>query len=206
MALTAAALVARLRVRLSANVDDAKLTAASLLQDVNDGLAALSEERDWPWLEALATITLVGETQAYPLPDGCTRLRLLSIGRNVIDPISYHDLVQDGTSFLGKPRQYAVVGNDVYFDPEPAAADTVAVFYQKAENVLVDDGDTTLLPDRYASLGITFAAVYSAIRLREQALLTTLLKLKDDEVQRTYDTAVRSSVAPRVTTRRDNRI
>lgn len=205
MALTATLLTSRVRSRLEATTDDQRLTDAEILLCINDGMASLSEERDWPWLEATTTISLVAGTTSYPLPSNATRLHLLSVGGHELDFVQYRDLLRYH-NVQGAPVRYSVVGGNVIVSPEPVAAETLDVYYQRSENVLVSGSDTVLCPDRYASIATTYAALYAAIRVRDQNLIASLSKLQKDELTRTYDAVNRASVAPRILTRFDTRI
>lgn len=207
MALTKANLIPRLRSRLSSTTDDALLTASSLLEDLNNGIAAFAEERDWPWLEATGTIALVAGTDTYDLPDGLTRIHMMTIDdAPVLEEVQYRDLLRWQLQAPGTPRYYATVAGTVVVAPMPISDSTISIFYQQEDAVLVGDSDSCAVPTRYASVLLTFAAIYAAIRIQDQNLTNALYKLKDDEVNRTMDALQRSSVPVKISTRQDSRL
>lgn len=205
MALTATQMTSRVRSRLQALADDDRLSDAEILVCINDGMASFSEERDWPWLEATTTIPLVAGTASYALPASATRLHLLSVNGYVLDLVQYRELLPV-SQIDAPPSRYAVVGNNIVVAPTPISAETLDVYYQRSENVLVSGADTLLCPDRYASIATTYSALYAAIRLKDQSVIADLSKLQKEELTRTYDAVNRASVAPRIQTRSDTRI
>lgn len=202
---TAAQLVDRLRMRLAAVEDDVLLPDTTLLACVNDGLIALAEERDWPWLETRATIAVVSGTSEYALPADLTRIHNVFIGGRKITSVLYEELERNTTRQPGPAVEFAEVGQQLILSPVPNANAEIRIHYQRFEDELVADGDTPLLPSRYASLAVSFAAVYAAIITRDHAFLQDVMKLKDDELKRSLNSLNQSTVGPRIITRNDNR-
>lgn len=207
MAITLTNLQDALRARLSATTDDARHTAANLTQDINFGLSAFAEERDWPWLEALDTLAITAGDETTDLPTNLTRIREIYVDTDdSLDSIQYRDLQRFRRLLPGTPTSYAVVSGALYWAPTPVADATASIFYQRTDNVLASGSDVSLVPVRFFSVAVTYAAMYSAIRVRDVALQSSLKQTLDAELGRTYDAIQRSSVGNRIITRNDNRI
>lgn len=207
MAITLTNLQDALRARLSATADDAIHTATNLTQDINFGLAAFAEERDWPWLEALDTLAITAGDETTDVPATLTRIREIYIDTDdALDAIQYRDLQRFRRLNPTTPTSYALVGGSLYWAPTPVATTTASIFFQRTDNVLASGSDVTLVPVRFMSVAVTYAAMYSALRVRDVALQTSLKQTLDAELARTYDSVQRSSVGNRIITRRDTLI
>lgn len=205
MGLTRLQLISRVRNRLSATSDDALLTTSRLYEFINDGIQAFSEERDWPWLEATSTISVVAGTTSYALPTDFTRAHLLDIDGNELQEVQYGELIKFRNNTAAQPELYALVGDTVRVMRTPDTAYTLNVYYQRKELELANDADVTYAPSRVASILTTYAALYAAVSVRDQELITSLTRLRDDELKRTVDAVQRATAGPRIQTRTDIR-
>lgn len=203
MAQTRVLLAARVRSRLAAVTDDMRLGDTDIYQCINDGLAAFAAERDWPWLEALATIATADGTSLYSMPTGCTRLNVLSVEGCILHEVQYRDILQNPNTAKARPQIYCTVGQQIKVAPTPFEVETIDVLYQKAETVLSNNTDTILCPDQYSDVAVAYACVNAAIRLRDQAVISEMRKDLDDKIKRIYDNVILTRLSPAVVTRRD---
>jgi hypothetical protein len=67
------------RTRIGNPSTDGFFTDAQLTDLINEALAAVSAEEDWPWLQTSANITTVAGTAAYAAPAGWVHTKQLYI-------------------------------------------------------------------------------------------------------------------------------
>lgn len=204
MAQTLSQMITRVRARLGVTTDDELFTDSTLTISINNGLAALSDERDWPWLEALTTIDVVAGTTEYPIPDNTTRIHMLSIEDTELQRITPRDSLRFRVIQPQRPYAYSLVGANIVVAPEPAEDETMDVWYQTTEAVLALTTDTVLCPDHHVDIAVTYAAIDASLKSPDRPHLAELYRLKDEQLKRLQDQVQRSDIPARVFTRSDN--
>lgn len=204
MGLTRLQLLDRVRNRLSVTSDDAILTQTVLYECINDGIQAFADERNWPWLEAVGTVSLTAGTASYALPADFIRIHVADIDGAELEYVQYSDFLRDRFTNSRQPRKFTIVGGTIHVSPTPDTAYTLNLWYQRAERALGNDTDETYAPDRRAALLATYAAIYAAAKLRDVDLIRSLTVLRDDDLKRAVDDVQRGTAGPSIMTRRDN--
>jgi hypothetical protein len=204
MGLTRLQLIPKVRDRLSVTTDDAILTTAVLYNCINDGISALADEYDWPWLTATDTVALTTGDNEYDLPDDFIRVHVADIDGDELEYIEYSDFLRYRNVSSAQPRKFTIVGSSILVTPTPNTTYTLNLLYQREDVVLSDDTDETYCPARRANLLVTYAAIYAAVKVRDAALMTTLEKLRSADLERALSDIHRGTQGPSIQTRKDN--
>lgn len=160
---------------------------------INRALGEIASVRDWPWLDAVATLTGDGTTTSWPLASSWVRTRNLTVNLNEARPVNIGDLDR-WVNFEDRPAQYCYAidaGNLIIQDPIPAA--TTAVHrYVQTEPTLVGASDNPLLPNRFHNTLINMASKFVLERMGDTKRVPMLdaevekgLKRMNDEQDRT---------------------
>lgn len=120
---------------------------------INEALADIANEGDWPWLETEATFDTVQGTEGYALPASYSRTRVVAMNGETIDARSPRDFENDASS-----EGFTVRGNNLVLAPVPSRVATVTHVYFQAEPPLIADTDTPLLPAQYHPAVVNYAA------------------------------------------------
>lgn len=206
MATTFIQLREKTRSRLASVTDDLLVTDEELGTAVNNALQDLANERDWPWLENVTTIPTTEGTNTYDMPTDAARIHMLWYdGHPVLEAALYQDILRyfHTTNYEERPRRFAIVGDQLILSPIPRESDSLNVYYQRYEKTLSADGDVPYCPDNAVNTLITLAALDQAVRLRDQALTASLYQMLASQMERLYKVQYRSSIGPRIETRRD---
>jgi hypothetical protein len=156
------------RTRIGNPSTDGFFTDAQLTDLINEALAAVSAEEDWPWLQTSANITTVAGTAAYAAPAGWVHTKQLYI--NLYDPMIYLSLAEIdsiSTTDTGQPQMFTVYDEDIVLRPVPDAVYTVVHQYNRSETALAADGDTPLMPSIFHYAIVTLAAKLAHDRQRD---------------------------------------
>jgi hypothetical protein len=173
MALTLAVLRPALIDKLGLLENDEMIPVSSLNRAINAGAKRMSSEYPWPWLKDISTISLTAGINSYTLPSGAIKILTLSIGDNVIESSSLEDMVTY-FNISGEASSYALLGNQITFGPTPAKNETANIVYSRLENTLVDDDDVLITPEHYDDVILTYAALWQAIRMKDQSLVANM--------------------------------
>lgn len=151
------------------NVSNVVLTSV-----INECLAAIDAEADWPWNMASEVITTVSGTHLYTPGDS-----LWTRTRSIVDPdngplsfLSVEHMAQswpdptDTGGTGGAVLWYTEAAGQLDLRPTPGGAFALTHLYSRAEPELIDDGDEPLLPDRFRPRLIDMATAEAASRLR----------------------------------------
>lgn len=143
------------------------IDASARVEWINEAIQAISEERDWPWLDGVDTFNTVANTAAYNFPADWKRTRSVSINDQVahrisiIDGDAYNENFDDWRS----PYHYALEGNQLVIFPTPLAVMSVKHRYVKQEPMLDDGTDTPLVPSHFHQAVVAYAAARVCDRL-----------------------------------------
>lgn len=135
---------------------------AALGELVNQALAGIAAENDWPWLEREVTFSTVDGTGAYTPTAGWTRTKQVVIDGDDLEHYAGADLSWYGE--VGTPRGFRIVADQLVLYPTPNAVHTVTHRYIASEATLALDGDTPSLPVAYHPAVVEYAAWLAMMR------------------------------------------
>ena len=153
----------KVRLRMGVTQDDPLISAASIDSAVNDAVAGIAEERDWPWLLTSTTFVTVAGTGSYTPPVGWAKTFSLQTADSfLLEQVQIMEIEQAyaDPSDRGVPCVYAEAGGELLLRPVPDNAYTVTHRYYRDEPTLTDNDSEPLLPD-----GLALAAVEGACAL-----------------------------------------
>lgn len=166
MDLTAMQTAVRTKTGLDAN--DSLITTAVLTALINEAVHKFEVEADWPWLEALETLSLTsGNTSKTP---AATYLRTISVFESSTDrelkeaPIEFLDRL---TSATGAPQFYGYFGGDIQFRPGANGSLNFRHRYIRFEPDLVAGGDTPLAKATWHPAIVEYACALVYRRLQD---------------------------------------
>jgi hypothetical protein len=129
----------------------------ALTEVVNEAVAAAGAEKDWEWLDAVATFATDGSA-TYTLPADWARTRTVTVGSeqtrrlNIADGDSWSVLDEVGI------YSYAIEGGNLVIYPTSSDGQTVTHRYVKFEPTLTDDADEPLIPARFHQAIVCYGA------------------------------------------------
>lgn len=142
--------------RMNVSSNDQKFEPARLDRTINQALAALGREADWPWLIAVDTITWPVATASLDLTTVLTNFRTIKHLRHetrALQSVSPKEFAQYVERTGEYPMVYSIVNNTIYLAPQPQAAEQdLDIIYVRDENVLVSDNSEPLMPSAYSEL------------------------------------------------------
>lgn len=126
---------------------------------INEAIATISSDREWPWLDALQSFTITADVNgdpvaAYALPDSYSETRTVNVNGEEAQLIYIADADDFNLSFDNwlSDWMYTVDTNLLTIFPTPPVDTTVLHRYTRTEATLAADTDTPLMPERYHSL------------------------------------------------------
>lgn len=182
-------------------IDD-MIPDTSLYRSINNGIARMATEFDWPWLEDIESISVSADDNTYDLPDRFVRAKVASIDDTELAANTPRNVLF-AFDQSGDPTDFVISGNSIKLYPTPNTAGTLVLVYTKADNELTDDSDTVLTPDWYLDVIVTYAAIDQAIRLRDTQMLTNLRAAAADWILSIRNDQIRTSKIPPIQTRDD---
>lgn len=138
------------------------MDTAALTELVNQALAGISAEQDWPWLEREVTFATVDGTAGYTPTSGWSRTKQVVINGDDLEHYAGADLSWYGE--VGTPRGFRIVADQLVLYPTPNAVHTVTHRYIASEDLLVDDADTPSLPVAYHPAVVEYASWLAMMR------------------------------------------
>lgn len=125
---------------------------------LNEGLSRVARRVRIPQLEAAMSVATVAGTAEFALPANLIRVRTLRIPADA-DPLEQLDLEQLDhlTAERGRPRSFALAGQNVRLYPTPDRAYALELRYWADPATLAAAGDVPAIPDDYADLLVTYA-------------------------------------------------
>lgn len=130
---------------------------------INEAIDQISNHREWPWLDALQTITTTVDVDSVPVATydvsaAYTETRTVNVGGLEAQQIYIADGDEYHAALYGLPCQYQysiewVSGMaQLTFYPAPPEGTIIEHRYTRNEAVLSADTDTPLMPERYHSI------------------------------------------------------
>lgn len=142
--------------RMNASSNDQMFEPARIDRTLNQALAALGREADWPWLVAVDTITWPVDTASLDLTTVLTNFRTIKHLRHetralqTVSPKEFANYTERTGEY---PMVYSIVNTTVYLAPYPTAAEQdIDIIYVRDEAVLASDNSEPLLPAAYNEL------------------------------------------------------
>lgn len=153
------------RTRLGVPEGDTFFTDQALTDLVNEALAAISSEADWPWLQGSTTFTTTAGDSEYDTPADWAQTRSLCIdGYNPMDWIPLTEIRGYQSTEQGVPCAYTVSGDDLILRPAPNGTYTVIHDYIKEETTLVTDADVPYMPSGFRYSVVAYATHLAFVR------------------------------------------
>lgn len=157
--------------------------SAAQVDLINSALKYVSAERDWPWLDALQTITGDGTTESWTLPTTWARTRALTIDPEAeeVRPISIHDMDR-WENFDQRPSNYCYAIDTLsLFIKEPVPSGSTATHrYVKSEPDLAGASDLPLLPARFHPRIVAMVAEMELERMGSKEALSKAIAMGAD--------------------------
>jgi len=144
-------------------VDDALVTGDVVYQSINEALAFIAAETDWPWLRAQEPLTTVVGTATYAVPSDWIRTdRIVDDDGDPLERVDARQLEDEWGDQRGRPVAWATdvdaSGNEVIvLRPIPDAARTFKHFYVRREKVLSSDTEAPYLPSQFHDAVVALA-------------------------------------------------
>lgn len=128
--------------RIKKDPNSTAVSRAAVLNFLNESQDMIEAEVVLPQAQVSSTINLVASTQSYNLASDIFKPVLFRYTANdwVLKEIPFLALQKRDDSSTGNPQEYAVWGDQVYFNPIPSANETdgVTYFYIKTLDTLVE--------------------------------------------------------------------
>lgn len=167
--MTLSELQSALRTRLGVPNTDALFTDSVCTDLINQALHAIEVRHDWPWLEAVETITTANGDDDYVPAAGWMRTVSLTIsGRAPLERKTITE-IDELLGTTGDPRFYTVFAEQIIVRPVPTSALAIRHRYIKKETDLAGGSDTPLLPASYHGALIALAASFAFRRSNQLA-------------------------------------
>ncbi len=196
----ASALIVSIRNRVNLSADDARVTDANLLDFLNAAIQDVESQREWPWREKIANLSVVADDNQYTITSHASDWKT-TLSLTIVDPPA---VLQRKTwkwtrrlawdDWKGTPAFYTEHAGELYLYPIPDKAFTVQHRYLEVVDVLGSTSATVGNPDWFDPILITKAASYVAQKLRDTELYQMLetqykqqLKSFADDVSRSYE-------------------
>lgn len=132
---------------------------------INEAINIISSRREWPWLDAVQTITTTADENTYDVATTYSETRTL----NVAGVEAQQIYIADGDDFnrttycpCDNTYEYAIEWAQgeaqLLIFPTPPADTEIIHRYTRTEALLVTDNSTPLMPERYHSIIAEMAA------------------------------------------------
>lgn len=125
---------------------------------INEAINIIASHREWPWLDAVQTITTTDGENTYDVPSNYSETRTLNIAGIEAQQIYVADGDDfDATTYVPYCGYEYVIewtqgsGQLILF-PTPPAGTTATHRYTRTEPLLVTDNSSPLMPERYHSI------------------------------------------------------
>ena len=198
-----ASLITAVRRRVGITSTDARAADADITELVNEALAAITTQEDWPWTETTRSFNTTAGTRGYATATRWVRTRQLQIdGSQPLEPESRRTLdywFPTSTS-TGTPLYWCVSGDQLRIYPTPDAVYTVTeVFFQYEPEL--SGTDTPLMPSWAHGSIVEWASSLLLTRLREDERAAVAMSRAQDWLKRMADDSRRSTPPLRIRVR-----
>lgn len=181
------------RSRLGLRGDEGQAADADLDRAINQALAAIATEFDWPHLSVVESANLAADASFITPPDYWDRTIFLAGANGELSLRAHRDLVQYA-DFTGAPRFYAPHGKRLLVAPKADSAYTLTHSFTRYELVLAAPTDAPLLPAAFDEWVVIEAALRIAHRLNNQTRAEGL-KIESAEWRRRASNNVRKTAS-----------
>lgn len=141
---TVSAQVTNVRTKLKSDPNAKVISDANIVQFLNDAQDILESEIIFPEAQVTESLSLTASTQTNTLATNWRKSVMFRYGANdrVLREIPFIALQKRDDAGKGKPEEYAIFGESVYWSPIPSATEASAVthFYIKELDTLVQSG------------------------------------------------------------------
>lgn len=152
------------RNRLGVGATDSFFRDDQLNDAINNAIATLESERNWPWQLCRTDIT-IGSTQRWivPLPGDWRSTRALYVDNREIAQVPPYELFSYGTDD-GEIQVFAHIGNTMEVRDVPAEGTVVNLLYYRIPTLLESDSDEPDCPSEAYPAIVAKAAQLSSTR------------------------------------------
>lgn len=161
------ALKAAVKSQLGVSSTDAFHSDTAVGNAVNEALAWIADDRDWPWLIDSASFTTTANDQTYTLPADWARTLGVTVNSREATFLPISDYRQYRYADQSTPFRYTTHDGELLISPAPPADLTVVHDYVKFETVLSGSSDTPLLPARFQWAAVARACWTEALRAND---------------------------------------
>jgi len=127
---------------------------------INEALNTVSSYREWPWLDALQTITTTEDENTYAVASTYSETRTVNVGGLEASLI----YIADGDDYIGNASSYEYAiestagASEIILYPTPPTGTTVLHRFTRTEALMSSDTDEPLMPERYHAIVCDLAA------------------------------------------------
>ena len=178
------------RNRLGSPPSDSFFSDDKVDDAINNAIATLESERNWPWQERMTTLTTGDDTGSIPLPADWRSTRSVWAERE-LDFLPTYELERWYTTG-GTPTVFSHLNGNLELRPKPATGTTVKLYYDRNPTLLFEDGDTPDLPSTAYPAIVAKAAQLCSTREDDRPSANTHLLEYSQWVDRLYNITVQS--------------
>lgn len=155
------------RSRLGVPIADDFFDDATLDDNINLAIAAITAENRWPWNERAEPVYLAAGDESFLVPDQWSATRSLFVGDREVSLVSPTDLARWSTTITGPPRVWTPLNDRIAV--RPTGGGELIHSYFVDELWLVEDSYSPTMPSRFAGAIVAKAAELLAVREDDRA-------------------------------------
>lgn len=188
------ALMTATRTRLGVPSTDAFYTDANVTDLVNAAVQYLSMVEDWPWLEAVETISCVNATDVYATAATAQRTIVLYDAVGIpLERKPLDELVHMGPATGANPRFFGYRGASLVLRPVPSSSFSLTHVYVGTETRLVSGSDLPTMPQQWHDSIADYAAALGYLRAGDTTRAEPFFAAAERWVAQMRDRAARSA-------------
>lgn len=174
---------------------DARLPDATLNGYIDEALAVLHRERDWPWMLTSISMNWSAGNPSLGLPADFLRARRLLVAGRVVEEVQFDELLDD----RGANRcRWAVVGTTARLAPTNTSAVVGDLWYYQAPAALTSDLSVPKLPVVHHGTIVHYAAHLANLTRQDSKRAEESLSLYRQALMAVHNDANRSTGPRRV--------
>lgn len=199
-------LIFSVRNRVNINENDGRMNDPLFRDFINQAIQDAEQAFNWPWREAIQTISVVADDNEYAVPaDFQSTLSLTMVEPPMVmvrkswkwtRRLAHSDL-------RAIPAFYTEFAGNIYIYPIPGDAYTLQHRYIKTVTPLVEVTDTVQSPDWFDRIIITRASMYVAEKLRDTEHHQMFRQAYDQQIAQSRDDVASTAEPMQIMTRDD---
>jgi hypothetical protein len=194
------------RNRVNINENDGRMSDALFRDFINHAMQDAEQEFNWPWREAIQTISVVADDNEYAVPaDFQSTLSL-----TMVDPPMV--LVRKSWKWTRRlahldlraiPCFYTEYSGNLYIYPIPDSAYTLQHRYVTTVDRLEETTDELVSPEWFDRVIVSRASMYVADKLRDSEHHQMFKQAYNEQIKQAKDDVSSSAEPIQIDTRRD---